>query len=264
MTKTGQHLYPTFPPLPTHVIEDIPGLYGQIDAETHNLYEEIPAIGISVGMIQASLNPARPFPQWVPPIVPQGFTANPNLLGFRAVRAPRQEATAITDSAGITPDQFPNYPANTGFNMQLLKAVSAIIANTETFKVTATNFAELAEAGSPSQAIISRPIDNDDPLVRTVNAELRAESLTHEALGLFGQSMVFTYQLFKEPTDDNHTTWACVTPPIGQPIPQEWINNRNVRRNIPQHYLARVFNSVSLNAGEYRRKIVEKIAKTKR
>lgn len=264
MTKTGQHLYPTFPPLPTTVVDTIPGLYGPIDEANHNLYEEIPAIGVSVGMIRASLNPARPLPQWAPPIVPEGFAANPNLLGFRAVRAPRSEATSITDSAGITPDHFPNYPTNTGFNMQLLKAVSAVIANTDTFKVTATNFAELAEAGSPAQAIISRPIGNDDPLVRTVNSELRAESLTHEALGLFGQSMVFNYQLFKEPVNDVHTTWACVTPPAAQAIPPEWIANRNERRNIPAHYLARVFNSVSLNAGEYRRKIVEKLAKTKR
>ncbi|APG78325.1 putative capsid protein [Wuhan cricket virus 2] len=261
VTKNGQHLYPSFPPLPTEVVDGIPGLYGPIGEATHNLYEEIPALGVSIGMIRASLNPVRPIPQWVPPILPVNTNANPNLLGFRPIRAPRPEAMSITDAAEINVDNFPNYPANTGFNMQLLKAVSSLIATTSTFKVTSTNFSNLAETGSTAQAVLLQPIDNDDPTIRTINANLRPQSLNHDPLATFGQAVAFGYQLLKEPCGNNHSAWCCITPAAGQVIPQQWIDNRNDRRNIPAQFQVRVFDSNSVSAGDYRRKIVEKLAK---
>lgn len=262
VTRNGQHIYPSFPPLPTEVVEDVPGLYGLINADTHNLYEEIPALGVSVGLIQASLNPARPIPQWEPPILPPNTQANPNLLGFRPIRAPRQEALSITDAAEIDHHVFPNYPANTGFNLQLLKAASALIGTTTAFKVTPTVFSQLPTTGSQAQTVILHPIDNQDPAVRVVNSNLRPQSLNNDSLATFGQAIAFGYQLLKEPCRNNNATWCCVTPAPAA-IPPEWIANRNERRNIPDQFLVRAFDSNSMAAGDYRRKIVEKLAKHK-
>lgn len=118
-SRIGQHLYPAFPELPTKVIDGIPATYGRITANTHNMYEELPCLGVAIGLLRATLNPVNPIPQWNPPIVPPHYTANENLLGYHRIRRPRQEATSILDAAGITEQLFPNYPANTGFNFNL-------------------------------------------------------------------------------------------------------------------------------------------------
>lgn len=86
-------------------------------------------------MIRASLSQETPFPQWIPPVVPNNYTPNENLLGYYRIRKPRQEALSILDAAGITKTNFPNYPTNSGFNFTLLRSISSIIAGTKTFKV---------------------------------------------------------------------------------------------------------------------------------
>lgn len=138
ISKTGQHIYPEFPTLPTTICEQIPGLYGnRITANNHNDYEEVPTtLGIHIGMIRASLSQETPLPQWIPSIVPAHYVANENLLGFHRIRKPRNEALSILDAAGITETEFPNYPTNSGFNFTLLRSISSITAGTKTFKLS--------------------------------------------------------------------------------------------------------------------------------
>lgn len=64
VTGLGTHLYPQFPVLPTSVINwpdpqvEVPGFYGDgpADADTHNLYEEVPCLGMALAAcVQAQL-----------------------------------------------------------------------------------------------------------------------------------------------------------------------------------------------------------------
>lgn len=151
VSKTGQHLYPSFPELPHKTVDSIPATYGKISVQNHNLYEEIPCLGISIGLIRATMNPVNPLPQWNPPLMPQHYTSNENLLGYHNIRRPRAEALSILDAAGIDEGHFPNFPNTSGFNFNLLRSVSAILANTKTFKVTPVNFQTLSESGSVCQ-----------------------------------------------------------------------------------------------------------------
>lgn len=52
VTLTGQHLYPTFPTMPTNVVGGKRGYYGAINVENHNLYEEVPCFGVLAEAIE--------------------------------------------------------------------------------------------------------------------------------------------------------------------------------------------------------------------
>ncbi|KAG5863300.1 hypothetical protein JTB14_020647 [Gonioctena quinquepunctata] len=54
---------------------------------------------------------------------------------------------------------------------------------------------------------------------------------------------------------NDHTTWCCAIPAAG--VPPQWVNNRNIRRNLPAQYLEQTFQSVSLHAMSYRVNIIE-------
>lgn len=77
--------------------------------------------------------------------------------GFRPLGHSKDEAKNLALSLGITQAAFPEYPANTGFNFYFVMAISAIIANTKTFKNTDMVFSTLSEDGSIAQTLISRP-----------------------------------------------------------------------------------------------------------
>lgn len=55
-----------------------------------------------------------------------------------------------------------------------------------------------------------------------INSEVRAESLTHEKSAMFGMAVAFSYQLFKEPVDEDHDVWCCIKGDE-DPIPQAYI-----------------------------------------
>lgn len=54
-TGTGQHLYPTFPPLPVTLVNDQPGYFGPITEENPTLYEEIPCLGVMAETVRQTV-----------------------------------------------------------------------------------------------------------------------------------------------------------------------------------------------------------------
>nr|APG78319.1 putative capsid protein [Wuhan Millipede virus 4] len=267
VTKAGEHLKPTFPELPTFIAAGSPGYYGQgpINQVSHNLYEEIPCLGTSITMIRSSLSQIHPLPQPICPVQPIGFTANENLCFWHHVHKPRSEATDILRSAGITEINFPCSPTGTGFNFTLLKSISALIANTSTFKITSVDHSITPESGAIAQTVITRPTANNDQVARSVTAEVEPTCLNQEANGAFGMAIAFGYQLFKEPFEGVNTVWCCVTPNDPDvPIPEDWVLNRNQRRNIPGEYFLRKFAAVSQDAGDFRILTTRAMIKTKR
>lgn len=103
VTTTKQHLYPAFPPLPSEVINNHGGYYGILhdpanrayDPHLHNLYEEIPCLGVLAEAVRnaVSNNPAGPYPSVV---TFQGQQPNANLLGKKPLAHRRSEAKNLS------------------------------------------------------------------------------------------------------------------------------------------------------------------------
>lgn len=113
VSKTGQHLFPAFPPLPTTVLQGNGGYYGQllepgegVDNTIHNLYEEIPCLGVTAEAVQASLSNNPPGP-YVSHVTYRGQQPNANLLGFRPLGTRRAEPKNLAFDCGITDAVLP-------------------------------------------------------------------------------------------------------------------------------------------------------------
>jgi hypothetical protein len=181
------------------------------------------------------------------------------LLGFRPLGHRRPEAKNLALEVGITEADFPAYPAALCVNLDLLTAISNVLANTTTFKITNVVFPTLSEIGAQSQIIIERPILVANDPTPAVRGELQPTCLIKEGESIFGSGVFFCPQLMKESVGADHRSWA-----LFQNIPPEWIGNRNQRRNIPNHYMANVFTAISQRASAYRLNIIKQMVLFKR
>lgn len=267
-TITKQHLYPEFPPLPIHVLAGIPGYYGRItlpgdgaDVSIHNLYEEIPCLGVLAEAVRQSISDAAPGPYQSNLDINPETRINANLLGYKPLGNRRSEAKNTAFACGIGPAAWPCYPANSGFNFEFLTAISNIVSTTHTFKNTEIVFSTMSEIGAQSQIVISRPIVSAG---RTnLLGETRPTSLGQEASSTYGSAIFFDSQLMKEPgVANDNSTWCCVT--IPGVFPAAWTRNRNARRNLPPQYMQETFQSVSQDAGTYRTQIIKQLVISKR
>lgn len=262
----GTHLTPTFPPLPEHVIQwnntDIPGMYAaaDIDAATHNLYEEVPSLGIHLAsLITAQNNVVGP---WNPPGLPQNWTATQNLLGYRPTRNYRAEAYSFVIDAGVTLGECQCNPPTSGFNFEILEYVSDLLAHTKTYKVSPVNLLDLPETGSQVQ--IAPFIPEQSAPTTNIRSTAVITSINKLTDTLIGVAYAFAPSAFKESDLAHSYVWSCARPPQGAPIPEAWFNDRNARRVIREIYTQTQFTSISQDAQEYRRKIFESFVIAKR
>lgn len=61
-TTTRERLFPEFPSLPIEEINGHGGYYGRISEQNHNLYEELPCLGVTSEALRASISNAAPGP----------------------------------------------------------------------------------------------------------------------------------------------------------------------------------------------------------
>lgn len=225
LTPTGQSLYPKFPPLPTTVLQDKPGFYGPMlppgtqgaDDMLHNLYEEIPCIGVQAEAIQAAIMDQEPgiYPSVV---TDEDYQPNANLLGFRARRLRDLQASIIVTDAGIDANDFPNYPTNSGINIELMQSISDIMSKVTCFKTTSINFNTLNEVGSLSQIAISIP--HPIGVTRNLTGTMHVTTLTKMSDTVVGATYFYCSQLYKQYTrGPHHQNWCIFTPRPQFPIP---------------------------------------------
>jgi len=282
VTKSGKHIKPEFPPMPTETVNGFGGYYGPLVAppdeqqpveltENHNLYEEIPALGVLAEAVRQSVsdNANNGHYAYTSALAPPGVKCNSNLLGYAPITNTRPSHAKNTIlSYGITEHMFTESVPGTAINYELIYSVSKMIERTRRFKILNLTPSNLGETGSKAQIIVTRPspdkINHEIPCIKSV---VYNESLTRETLVSYGVATAFSFQMFKEPEINSqldqsvlHHSWCCVDWDEQHPIPATWINNRNDRRNImPPQYLIQVFRGMPQNAKDCRSRVVQNL-----
>ncbi|KAF6198426.1 hypothetical protein GE061_008174 [Apolygus lucorum] len=125
--STESHLYPAFPPLPVQQVNGFGGYYGPLNVDTHNLYEEIPCLGVAAEAVRRSLTNDEPG-HYQSALTTQDLIANENLLGYEDLSLRLAEAKAKLLKLGISSTRFPEIVPSTGLNIRILQFVSNWIA----------------------------------------------------------------------------------------------------------------------------------------
>jgi len=262
VTGTRQHLYPTFPAMPARTINGLGGFFGKLvppapdsNDSIHNLYEEIPCLGVLADAIMNSVSNAGPG-VYASRVTYQGHQPNQNLLGFRSLGNRRNEPKNLALDNGITDVTFQSYPQPLALNLNFLSAISDIIAGTRTFKVSNIVFSTLTEMGSQLQIIVEKPIPvAEAATLPALRGEIQAQSLISESDSTYGAGVFFSTQLFKLTDENDLPSWR-----LFDVIPHEWIDNCNERRNsLPLAYRQRVFTVVSQNGDALRSNVIKSL-----
>lgn len=127
------------------------------DNNNHNFHEELPCIGVQFEAIQTAFSdlPDGPYNSV---LTYQNAQPNENILGYSLLSNWSEQSKQLTIESGITEFQFPNYPSNTGINIEFLQSISDMYATTTAFKVTDINCITLNEVDSLSQIVLEKPI----------------------------------------------------------------------------------------------------------
>lgn len=175
LTKLESNLYPEFPELPTQRVGTVDGLYGPITEETHNLYEEVPCLGVLAYAVQQVLSDTNG--RNVSPLSTADFDVTTNLLGYRPLARRRDDAKSFIEANGISSTDFPTNVTGAMFNLSLIIATSALLRETKTFKLTTTPITSIGASGSQSQTVFLN--SKSDPTTTTItNSPVLPSSLT--------------------------------------------------------------------------------------
>ncbi|XP_011877164.1 PREDICTED: uncharacterized protein LOC105567156 [Vollenhovia emeryi] len=246
-TMTREHLRPSFPSLPTGVVKGRGGFYGPIDKDTHNLYEELPCMGVLSEAVQHTVS------EWPPGPYPSSLAAyeivripNSNLLGYKPLNNRISKAKNLAFHVGITADDFPETIPTTGFNINFMCKVSEILARTKTFKISTLDITTMTDEGSISQVTMQRCAL---PMQIEKAGELFSYGNFEDQDSAFGLGIVYCPNLYKAATTvADASQWCCI-----DVVPQSWIDNRNERREtIPNRYREEVFVSQTQSSNQYR------------
>lgn len=149
---TQERFYPYFPSLPTEVINGFGGYYGPLNAQIHNLYEEIPCLGVLSEAVRHSVSNENPGP-YPSSLATAELEPNQNLLSYRPLGYRDKLAKDFAFSSGITAECFREATPNTGLNLEFILGISGYLAKTKSFKVHTVDVATLVESGSLIQVL---------------------------------------------------------------------------------------------------------------
>lgn len=237
-----------------------------IDNASHNMFEEVPTMGVSGDVLMAMTSEdAHPVPTI--PILPEHTVATQNLVGFPGVLGVRkEEIKQILNSFGITTEAFSENIANTRFNSKLVLYVSDVLGKASTYRNEKVNLSNLTIDGSEVQLILSRPstTENDQNILWR-NAIIQPRTVSSDSTATVVASYYTGFQVEKEAFANSNSNWCCIAaaPQTQWVIPAEWIANRNARRALPNNYAVQEFVGI-FDSQEYcttqiiRRMIVEK------
>lgn len=241
--KMGKETEIEVPDLPIAIAQGMGGyIHNAINLDNHNLWEEIPTLGIAADVIMAVASANNQAQVAVRIGIPEGSQLTENLPGFKPtiLVERRPEIRQRLNGQGITATEFPEYIGGTRFNLRYLQSLSDMVGQQETYRVEKMNLQSLTANGGESQVIITRPIPGDQSLDSWRRCDVQATSAACESTAQMGASFVFGFQTYKEDGPGEAITaraqkWSCLraTPQDGWVMPQQWYDNRNARRNLP-------------------------------
>lgn len=242
--KMGKETELEIPDLPITQVGGYGGYHAQhINRQTHNLFEEVPSLGMAADAVMAVADAADYPVQAVRVNLPAGSTITQNLLGYSHYIGPRrQEIKQRLNGQGITNVAFPEYVANTRFNLRYLQSLSDVIGQQETYRVERFVSANLTIAGGETQIIKTHPVEGEGENICWTKTVVQALSAACESTAQMGASYAFGFQLYKEPGDgathtERATRWSCLQSAQNAEVPwvisPAWAEGRNDRRNLP-------------------------------
>jgi hypothetical protein len=222
--KMGKETELNIPDLPIQRAGGLEGYHApEVNAENHNLFEEVPSLGIAADMVMALASP-QPQPNINFRVgIPQHATACRNMTGNTApIGERRPEIRQNLARFGITTDAFPKYVANTRFNLRYMRHLSDLLGTTETFRIEKVQFKNMTRSGGESQVIYTKPLTNMDA-GNWRDRAVQSSSASTSSSAYMGASYVFGFQLFKSYGPGATLTvrsanWCCLEPVPGE----EW------------------------------------------
>lgn len=247
---TGKTLHLANHALPRTVVNGFGGYHSQtIDAESHNLYEEIPSLGICGDYMMAEASEvAQPVPNFR--VTPPRTRPTSSLVGNHGIIGPRKEELRILlTSMGVDATHFRETVNGTRLNIQIVQRVSDYLVGCKTFRNEKVKLDALTIEGDAAQLIKSIPTaENVNAAEKWTNLIVRPTSANASSTTTFGATYLTGYQLSKNAVAGTHANWCCLEQAAAAnawEIPAEWIENRNARRALPPGMDVERFVSIS-------------------
>lgn len=246
--RMGKETFLAIPPLPVTVNQNFGGYHStHIDLQTHNLYEEIPSLGIAADVVMAAASQAEEPEINIRVGLPAGTLVNQNLTGYIADIGPRrQEIRQKLNGLGITPNTFPELVAGSRFHLIYLLQLSEMLKDIDTFRMENMTISSMTIHGGETMVIQTLPIVSEDIETRWNERTVQAQSPASDSTAQIGASYIFGFQLHKETNaaqaagetiTQRARNWSCLSadPAADAPwdMPELWNNNRNARRDLP-------------------------------
>lgn len=269
--KMGKETQLSIPDLPTSRAQEFGGYHASnITADNHNLFEEVPSLGVAGDMVMALASegdePAVNFHIGTP----ANTQLSSNLVGrFSPIGPRRQEIRQRLIGMGITSTTFPEYVKDTRFNLRYLRSISDILGKLETFRVDKMCFDNLTIAGGEAQTIETKPIEKEEG--KWTEVSVQPTSASTSSIAFMGASYVFGFQLYKEDGPgrtqlERMANWCCVEqkPESVWANHERWHANRNARRNLPSGIGTARFRAVAIKQNIHTENVVRCMIKTPR
>lgn len=224
-------------------VDDLPGWFGQVGANTHYLYKSYPCLAVYAYRIQHDLGlpeealddeeddvAAEPDGRWDLPeeLRPVGRAGRPteNLLGWRRSERLSREKRDFLHLCNITAQEFPSNNRGLCFNMRLMNAV-----NTELRNVERLNFQTVSTLSAGSQGQLT--FDKFYATARE-GVEVRQQCITNSMSGPLGPASFIGGSLVYRTIhkiDGGPKNWSIYQWGQYRNVPQAWIDNVNILRD---------------------------------
>lgn len=268
--KMGKETLLEIPALPTTVVQNFGGYHANIiDENTHNLFEEVPSLGIAGDMVMAlASDEDEPIPNFHIALPPHSEITD-NLLGkTQLIGERRPEIKQRLAGYGISVNRFDEYIHGTRFNLKYLRSISDIIGKFESFKVEKVVIKNLGKAGGETQAVKSVPSEADETQTWR-DRSVQGTSSSTSSTSTIGAAMCFGFQLYKENGRGQNraaqtANWSCIRGNGDEPwiMPDAWFENRNGRRNLPDVIGTARFRAISVRQDYVLSNAVRRMIKT--
>ena len=180
--RMGKRTKLTIPALPIVRAGNFGGYHAnEITANTHNLFEEVPSLGIAGDVVMALTSADELVTPNFRVARPDGSEFTDNLSGNSLIGPRQQEIRQRLAGLGIQQNAFPEFVTNTRFNWRYIQQISDILQNFETFRIEKVCFSRLTCQGGPTMAIKTRPIDQGDAETNWRDKEVQPVSSSEES-----------------------------------------------------------------------------------